>query len=111
MKPQQQPQSTLVAYTFDARQPASRGRLVSKVPIHKVGTRLSKRPQGGGGPENFGAKTAMQAGIQFAQANPPWRWEFESDFFGPAAPTTQPNLAGIPSNNFRKNGELYGGRQ
>ena len=72
-----------------------------------AGTRY---PQGGGGPENAGARTEQElAGTKF-QNQPSWAFEFENDFIGFAGPSRTPHIAGIPANNFRALGDDHGGR-
>lgn len=68
---------------------------------------------GGGGPENAGARSDKQAAISFYQAQPSWSADeaIRGEYFGPAAPSTKPDLSGMPSNNFRGLGDIHGGRQ
>lgn len=68
---------------------------------------------GGGGPENRGARSSDAVAISFAQNQPSWMWEdlHLNEYTGPAAPSTTPMLAGIPSNAFRLLGDAHGGRQ
>jgi hypothetical protein len=93
-----------------------RRRQVNDNSIYKPGQRIGdgSNVHGGGGPENTGAaRTDLQAGIQYYQSQPSWGWEADvrQDYFGYARPSLTPNLAGIPSNNFRGLGDNHGGRQ
>lgn len=67
---------------------------------------------GGGGPENMGARSSEDKPLPFYQAQPSWDGEqlLRNEYFGFAAPSTTPNLAGIPANNFRRLGDNHGGR-
>lgn len=67
---------------------------------------------GGGGPENMGARSSEQNALPFYQAQPSWDGEqlLRNEYFGCAAASTTPNLAGIPANNFRRLGDDHGGR-
>jgi hypothetical protein len=103
--------ASMTPFTFDPRDPRKRGKRQQPPRPGFVGQNRTGTPHGGGGPENFGAATTMQAGVSFFQTQPSWRWEFENDFVGAAAPSTKLDLSGYPSNNFRGNGDLYGGRQ
>lgn len=106
-----QNQAALTPYTFDNRPAAKRGKKLNTDRLGNVGQRKAGTPHGGGGPENFGARNTLQTGVSLYQDQPSWRWEFENDFFGPAAPSTTPVTAGLKANNFREHGDLYGGRQ
>lgn len=107
----QQNSAALPAYTVDNRKQQRRGKQTNASRPFQTGQRQPGVVKGGGGPENAGAATTMQAGIPFTQTQPSWRWEFDNDFVGPAAPSTKPDVSGTPSNSFRTLGDLYGGRQ
>lgn len=82
----------------------------------KPGARLGgdgSNVHGGGGPENLAAQSSQSAGIKFYQSQPSWSWEnkIADDYFGPAHASKEPDLSGIPSNNFRELGDAYRGRQ
>jgi hypothetical protein len=81
------------------------------VPGNRIGD--GKAVHGGGGPENAGARSSVQAGIPFTQNQPSWAWEdhYNNEYFGAAAPSSTPDLSGIPANNFRHLGDNHGGRQ
>lgn len=75
---------------------------------------VGSQVHGGGGPENAGARNEQQGPnpVPFTQNQPSWAWEdsIRGEYFGPAAPSVTPNLAGCPANNFRTLGDLHGGR-
>lgn len=68
--------------------------------------------RGGGGPENMGAQSEQSVALPFYEARPSWSGEdlLLSEYGGPARPSTTPNMAGIPANNFRFLGDNHGGR-
>jgi hypothetical protein len=112
----EQPSGPLVPYVFDNRRQKKRGKRINNVPAHLPGQRLpgGVNPRGGGGPENTGAKDAYQAGITAYQDQPSWRFEFENDFFGPAAPSTTRQVVATheqPANSFRLLGDRFKARQ
>jgi hypothetical protein len=81
---------------------------------YKPGQRIGDgdKVHGGGGPENIGARTQVNARVPFKEGMPVWNFELEqNEYFGFAAPSTTPNMAGIPANNFRGLGDIHGGRQ
>lgn len=88
-----------------------RKKLVNSQPTFRPGQKKHS-VHGGGGPENAGAKSNFQAGVRFLDNQPPHSGESQTfgEYFGPAAPSTKPNLAGIPANNFRTLGDTHGGR-
>ncbi len=102
------PSSQTVPY-----RPPRRGRIVSRVSPTSPGQARPGTPHGGGGPENFGARDSEMHALPFYQSQPSWRGEelLQNEYFGYAAPSTKPDLSGIPSNNFRGLGNDHGGRQ
>lgn len=80
---------------------------------YKPGQRIGdgSNVHGGGGPENSGARNERTAGITFYQSQPSWGYLGDAEYFGPAAPSSNPDMSGMPSNNFRGLGDNHGGRQ
>lgn len=95
--------------------PTRHMRQVSQSKIFNPGQRIGdgQNVHGGGGPENTGASTERQSHpTSFYENRPSWSpIEQAQEYFGAAAPSTKPNLAGIPSNNFRGLGDIHGARQ
>lgn len=89
----------------------TRPKRLNKLPVFYPGQMGTITPSGGGGPENTGARPVQSNGGTKAQGQPSWRFEFEDDFIGYAAPSVQPDLSGTPANNFRGLGDNHGGRQ
>lgn len=92
-----------------------RRNLVSRQSISQPGSHTGDGADmhGGGGPENYGARSDASLAAPFYEARPAWSHEDNllSEYVGYAAPSKTPNLAGIPANNFRHLGDNHGGRQ
>jgi hypothetical protein len=90
-------------------------RVVSKTSGYLPGQKAGNGADihGGGGPENVGAKSSAAVNIPAYEARPAWSGEDNllSEYIGYAAPSTTPNMAGIPANDFRNLGDGHGGRQ
>lgn len=88
------------------------GHITSTVAPTNPGRAEPGRVHGGGGPENRGARSSEQMAIPFYQNQPSWRWEeqLQNEYFGFAAPSTKPDMSGMPANNFRFLGDNHGGR-
>lgn len=90
--------------------------IVSRVSVPFPGQRgagSGAKVHGGGGPENMGARSSEDNPIPFYQNQPSWAGEalLQNEYFGFAAPSTTPNKAGWPANNFRGLGDDHGARQ
>jgi hypothetical protein len=81
--------------------------------VGQMGARHGSEVHGGGGPENVGAVNSDTAALPYYESRPAWSYDDNNfgEFIGCAAPSTTPNLAGIPANNFRGLGDDHGGRQ
>jgi hypothetical protein len=93
---------------------AARRRLVSLPPTFRPGQHGVQITRGGGGPENVGARSSSKVAITIRnQGQPPHTTEADGydEYQSYAAPSNTPNLAGVPANNFRQLGDVYGGRQ
>lgn len=107
-------QTMLVPYVWDNRKEVKRGKKLNTAPQYRVGQRSPVNSQRGatGGPANTGmSRSDYQTALPFNQSQPSWRSEFDDDFYGYAAPSTQMDLSGIPSNNWRGLGDNFRGRQ
>jgi hypothetical protein len=109
-----QNQTMLVPYVWDDRKQVKRGKVVSRQPQYRIGQRSPSAANANatGGPANTGiALSDYQQALPFNQTQPSWRSEFDSDFYGVAAPPTSMDMSGIPSNNWRGLGDNFRGRQ